>query len=315
MSSALPTHVSPPTIVVAPRGQLFDLVRQTIAEQGPDCSLNHLDVSHVKQMNAVFADTAFNGDISRWETSQVLDMSYMFRGCPFNGDISQWNTGSLAVAEYMFARSGFNGDLSGWNTARLQNTTGMFEESIFNGSIASWDTWSMHMVARMFAKSQFNGDLSSWNLHKAFHSGNAKEMFAQTPYEGDLSSWRVPHAYNMEGAFSPVFKGILPAPSLPTSKGFYEKLFGSSKQLNKYLRTQSFTGAHFDVMRKSQSCPQNLDRTLHAWCRTIAKTGEALGLDDAALRAYAVQEYQRMQMHGSAPVERLDIGSLLELSA
>lgn len=63
------------------------------------------------------------------------------------------------------------------------------------------------------------------------------------------------------------------------------------------------------------TCRAGAYRTLHAWCRTIGKTGEALGLDDAALRAYAVQEYQRMQMHGSAPVERLDIGSLLELSA
>lgn len=302
-------------IVVAPRGQLFGLVREAIATHGPYCDLNHLDVSNVQDMTSVFAGTAFNGDISRWDTSQVLNMSYLFRDCPFAGDISQWDTRSLCAAENMFTRSGFNGNISGWNTARLNCTTGMFEESVFNGNIASWNTRSMHQAARMFAKSKFNGNLSSWNINNVFHSGNAKEMFSETPYEGDLSAWRVAHAYNMEGAFSSVFSGVLPTPAQPASKGFYEKLFGSSKQLNKYLRNQPFTGAHFDVMRKSKGCPPNLDPTVHAWCKTIAQMGEALGMDDDAMRAYAVQEHHRMrnpELQAASPVESLDIGPLVE---
>ncbi len=306
---------SPQTIVVAPRGQLQGLVQEAIATHGPQCDLNHLDVSNVQSMAFLFADTPFNGDISKWNTSQVLDMSNMFIDCPFDGDISQWDTRSLRTAENMFMRSRFNGDVSRWNTSRLYNTMRMFEDSVFNGSIASWDTREMQQAARMFARSKFNGDLSTWDLSNAFNGGNANEMFAETPYAGDLSSWRVAHAYNLMGAFSPVFKGILPTPAPPASKGFYEKLFGSSKQLNKYLRTQPFTGAHFDVMRKSKSCPQNLDPALHAWCHTLAQMGTAIGLDDDALRAYAVQEYRRTQspaFPGANPLEPLDIGPLVE---
>jgi surface protein len=41
-------------------------------------------------MSWMFANSAFNGDISKWDVSSVEDMSGMFARSVFNGDISQW---------------------------------------------------------------------------------------------------------------------------------------------------------------------------------------------------------------------------------
>ena len=51
--------------------ELKKLIGQRIKEQGPNCDLNDLDVSKVKDMSWVFFGLQFNGDISKWDTSNV----------------------------------------------------------------------------------------------------------------------------------------------------------------------------------------------------------------------------------------------------
>ena len=56
---------------------LKDLIKQEIKQNGPNCDLNHIDVSNVTNMFNTFSYSPFNGDISEWNVSNVTDMSYM----------------------------------------------------------------------------------------------------------------------------------------------------------------------------------------------------------------------------------------------
>jgi surface protein len=45
--------------------------------------------------------SAFNGDISGWDTSKVTDMEATLRGASvFNGDISGWDTSKVITSIY-----------------------------------------------------------------------------------------------------------------------------------------------------------------------------------------------------------------------
>ena len=44
----------------------------------------------VENMKFMFANSKFNGDISKWDVSNVKDMFGTFEGSKFNGDISRW---------------------------------------------------------------------------------------------------------------------------------------------------------------------------------------------------------------------------------
>ena len=78
-------------MLVQNKQHLLDLIQDNIYIRGHDCSLNHLDISKLTDLSGVFRKSAFNGDISKWETSQVMDMHSMFYRSEFNGDISKWD--------------------------------------------------------------------------------------------------------------------------------------------------------------------------------------------------------------------------------
>ena len=70
-------------IVVENSIELKRIINQRIIEQGPNCDLNDLDVSKIKDMSWMFFGLQFNGDISKWDTSNVEDMGFMFDGSRF----------------------------------------------------------------------------------------------------------------------------------------------------------------------------------------------------------------------------------------
>jgi surface protein len=132
------------------RKHLMHLIKKAIEENGYECDLNFIDVSHVTDMSGVFdsargcsrdeddeADAAeldrkakkrgmFNGDISRWDMSNVKDMFRMFCGSKFNGDISQWDVSNVTSMRSMFYNSHFKGDISKWNMSKVVSKERMF---------------------------------------------------------------------------------------------------------------------------------------------------------------------------------------------
>jgi hypothetical protein len=60
--------------------------------------------------------------------SSVTDMEAVFENTPYKGDIFGWDVSSVTNMEDMFSDSQFNGDISGWNVADSCVTTGMFDE-------------------------------------------------------------------------------------------------------------------------------------------------------------------------------------------
>ena len=83
--------------------------------------------------------TAFNADISGWDTSSVADMSHMFyEATLFNADISGWDTSSVTNMTSMFhGATAFNADISGWDTSSVTNA---------NYCLPSWEhqDWQYH---------------------------------------------------------------------------------------------------------------------------------------------------------------------------
>ena len=64
--------------------------------------------------------TAFNADISAWNTSSVTNMYYMFyKATAFNAT-SLWDTSSVTNMGNMFDRAtAFNADISAWDTSSV----------------------------------------------------------------------------------------------------------------------------------------------------------------------------------------------------
>ena len=77
-------------IVARNKKHLLKLIKDRIAKFGPNCDLNDIDVSNVKNMDNVFSGSEFNGDISQWDVSNVVNMSDMFADSPLRGKEPSW---------------------------------------------------------------------------------------------------------------------------------------------------------------------------------------------------------------------------------
>lgn len=75
-----------------------------------DFPLELICTSNVTNMNNLFRDSKFNGDLSSWDVSNVENMIGMFQESKFNGDLSNWNTSNVINMESMFTYSKFNND-------------------------------------------------------------------------------------------------------------------------------------------------------------------------------------------------------------
>ncbi len=160
-----------------------DIIKNCIKYYGNDINLNWLDVSQVTDMSELFAESEFNGDISKWDVSSVTDMSDIFTCSTFNSDISKWDVSSVVDMSYMFFYSEFNGDISNWDVSSVTDMSRMFQGSKFNGDISNWDVCSVTNMSYMFWRSEFNGDISNWDVRS---ETNIEDMFYYSPLQNQI---------------------------------------------------------------------------------------------------------------------------------
>ena len=130
--------------------ELMEIIREIIAEKGPNCDLNFIDVSNITDMSYLFWKTKFDGDISKWNVSNVKSMAAMFQGCSFNGDISRWNVSNVENMAAMFAHCPFNKNISKWDVSNVKSMAWMFEHCPFNQDISKWDVRKVKAIKDMF---------------------------------------------------------------------------------------------------------------------------------------------------------------------
>jgi len=96
----------------------------------------------VTNMSIMFQSaTAFNQNISNWNTSNVTNMASMFASTTaFNQNISNWNTSNVTSMDRMFASAtAFNQNISNWNTSNVTSMDRMFNvASAFNQNLGAW---------------------------------------------------------------------------------------------------------------------------------------------------------------------------------
>ena len=108
--------------------ELQDIILKRIEQEGNEVDLNDIDVSKITDMSNLFANSDFNGNISKWDVSNVTNMNYMFYWCKlFNQDISKWDVSNVRnMTGTFFNCESFNQDISKWDVSNVTNMNNMF---------------------------------------------------------------------------------------------------------------------------------------------------------------------------------------------
>ena len=180
------------------KGELYNIIKNSIKYFGNECNLNWIDVSNITDMYYLFRSTKFNGDISEWNVSNVTRMEQMFAWSEFNGDISKWDVSNVKDMGCMFTGTPFNGDISQWDVSNVRNMSSMFHQSEFNGDISQWDVSNVREMYSMFSESKFNGDISQWDVRNVT---DMEMMFSGSLFNGDISNWNINTDCNIDDMF------------------------------------------------------------------------------------------------------------------
>ena len=127
--------------VIATDSTIKRLVEEGIAKYGKDANLNYIDVSEVTDMDSLFAETDFSGDISRWDVSNVTNMNSMFNSCGnFNCPLNDWDVSNVTwMAMAFWDCKKFDQPLNNWDVSKVTDMSNLFTGCrIFNQNISNW---------------------------------------------------------------------------------------------------------------------------------------------------------------------------------
>jgi len=138
------------TVKATNKEHLRLIIKHEIGLNGNQCDLNFIDVTSVKNMESLFYETNFNGNISSWDVSNIENMEFTFYFSHFNGNISKWNTANVEDMKCMFSSAKFDGDISKWDVSKVKDMDFMFYYSKFTKDLSAWRPFKLDKVDQIF---------------------------------------------------------------------------------------------------------------------------------------------------------------------
>ena len=133
------------------------------------------NLSGVTDMEEMFAEATFSGDINHWNVSNVTNMSKMFsHASSFNQDLGDWNVSKVTDMRFMFNNAtAFNQDLGDWNVSNMEDMHLMFFNAYsFNQDISSWNVSNVIDMDSMLD----NSDLSTYHYEELLIAWNELDL-------------------------------------------------------------------------------------------------------------------------------------------
>ena len=293
---------------------LRKLVLHNMDRHGARCDLNHIDVSGITDFSGIFANTAFDGGISRWDTSSAVNMTELFAVCPFNGDISKWNMSKVELTSRMFFQSPFQGLIADWDVSNVRDMHSMFAHALFNGDISGWDTSNVTTMSAMFMSSAFTKDISRWNVKRVV---DMSMMFHNSYFAGDVSRWDMASLKHATHIFdSAYFESDLPVMELQAlilgssmlSAAFRGRLDRTAndydsvrKMFPNAIATHNYLGyiyrllgpgaIHIDYALQQKECPSWFDPDIFAWVKHEQGVCMQMGMNVQAIRELVKNDF------------------------
>ena len=152
-------------------------------------SQDNIFTGQVTDLNSLFWETVFNGNINYWDVRNVTDMGSMFRSASeFDQPLDNWDVSNVAsLFETFMSASNFNQPLNEWDTSNVTVMIGTFSGSNFNQPLNEWDTSNVLSMTTMFSAGSFNQNISCWDVSSLISSPPA--LFGSQISSENLPIW------------------------------------------------------------------------------------------------------------------------------